>query len=210
MIRAVTGTICATAAMALVVAGPPQPGPDRLLLAGGSRTVDPVSTSVDTGVPRVDAAATRPVRLRIPALDVAAPIMAVQVRNGVLAIPADIATVGWDRASARPGSTRGTVLLVGHRDSATGGQGALSGLERVPVGARVVLATAEGRRVAYRVTRVDIVAKDALPSRLYSQVAPPRLAIVTCGGTLRQAADGWHWDSNVIAWAVPVSPGIRR
>ena len=96
------------------------------------------SSSSDPGV-LVDASFP-PQRLTVPALDVDAPVVPVQVENGGgLTIPVDASTVGWWTGGAAPGSPVGTVVLAGHVDAAGQGPGALYRLASTPIGARVTL-----------------------------------------------------------------------
>jgi len=45
------------------------------------------------------------------------------------------------------------------------------------------------------------VAKNALPGSLFATTGPPRLALVTCGGSFDPATG--HYRDNVIVWAKP-------
>ena len=61
------------------------------------------------------AAPFAPARVRVPRIGIDAPVVPVTVRpDGLLAVPADVRTVGWWSA----GAPSGTVVLAGHVDSA--------------------------------------------------------------------------------------------
>lgn len=61
----------------------------------------------------------------------------------------------------------------------------------------MVMVDTEGIRHRYRVERVDIFRKTALPYEdLFRQSGPERVVLVTCGGTYDRDHGGW--DSNVV------------
>jgi hypothetical protein len=150
------------------------------------------------------AAAEPPVRLRIPALGVDAPVDPVGVTPaGSMVVPERVSRVGWYRFGPAPGAAAGSVVLAGHVDSAREGRGALFDLRSAPVGTRVELVTAAGRTVAYRVTGRETVAKRRLPAeRLFDRDGVPRLVLVTCGGPFDRAASAYR--DNVVVGAEPL------
>jgi len=146
---------------------------------------------------------SRPVRIRIASLGVDAPVTAsgIDVRNGVLGIPADIHRTGWWRDGAAPGDGNGAVLVAGHVDSAAGGVGAFFSLRNAAAGASVEVVAASGRTFAYRVESVRTYPKSALPPSVFDATGRPRLVLVTCGGTFDPAAG--HYPDDVVLTAVP-------
>lgn len=155
-------------------------------------------------VPSRDAAAGRPVRIRVGSVGIDAPVAAVTVdlKRGVLGIPGDIRRTGWWRDGTPPGASRGAVLIAGHVDSATAGAGAFFRLGRVGAGDRVELETAAGRRFAYRVVSVRSYAKPALPTSVFSRTGPARLVLVTCGGPFDDSTG--HYRDDIVVTATPV------
>ena len=141
----------------------------------------------------------RPARLVIGALRVDAPVDAVGVDAArALAVPADPRRLGWWMGSATPGSTRGTVLLAGHVDTARDGRGALFGLERLAIGSRIELRA--GTEVfAYRAVARRSYRKEKLPPTVFRADGPPLLALVTCGGSFRDGV----YSHNVVVYAEP-------
>ncbi|NMH99890.1 sortase domain-bontaining protein [Pseudonocardia acidicola] len=142
-----------------------------------------------------------PQRLRLPSLGVDAPVVPVGVAaGGALVVPDDPGVLGWWQAGARPGSGHGTVVVDGHVDSAVAGPGALYHLRAVRLGDRVQLGTDRGTQ-GYVVRALRSFPKSAPPPDLFAIDGPPRLALITCGGSFdrhtRQYAD------NVVAYAVP-------
>jgi hypothetical protein len=156
-------------------------------------------------------------RLVIPSIGTNAPILsegAAGPGGGALDIPSDIHEVGWwdgvwqspngevDEKVASPGQP-GVALLAGHIDSAAAGEGALYRLQQLKPGASVTVYDSHGTRTTWKVTRVQVVLKSALPDSLYVNSGPAQLAVVSCGGPF-DAATG-HYVDNVIAWATPAS-----
>jgi hypothetical protein len=154
-------------------------------------------------------------RLSIPSIGTDAPVFpegATGPDGGALTIPDDIHDVGWwdgvwqspngavHEKVAQPGQP-GVALIAGHIDSAVQGDGALYRLQQVKPGASITV-TGQGNSVTkWTVTRLQVVLKSDLPSDLFVDSGPARLAVVSCGGPF-DAATG-HYLDNVIAWAVP-------
>jgi hypothetical protein len=161
-------------------------------------------TAASAGRAAVDAGGRTPLHVRIPTLGIDAPLVpsAVDVANGVLGVPDDIRRPGWWRDGAAPGDRAGAVLVAGHVDSASRGAGAFFGLQTARRGTRVELRMRNGRTREYRVVSVRLMAKEKLPTDIYSRSGRPRLVLVTCGGPFDEATR--HYRDNVVVTAVPV------
>ncbi len=86
--------------------------------------------------------------------------------DGQVAIPADIRDVGWFRWGSAPGATPGSVVLVGHLDSATQpGLGSLAFLRTLEARAVIRVTTVDGRAWTYRAVGHAEIPKDRLPLR---------------------------------------------
>ena len=145
-----------------------------------------------------------PRRLVVGAVDIAMPVLATGVTaDGQMELPADPSQVGWYRFGALPGDPEGSAVLGGHVDSVRYGTGPLARLAQVREGARVMVTSGEGQRLAYRVTSVERISKAALPvDRLFDPTGPHRLVIVTCGGRYLPEAGGY--EDNIVVIAEPV------
>jgi Sortase domain len=142
-----------------------------------------------------------PEQLVLPTLGIAAGVVPVPVRaRGVLVIPPDPRQVGWWIGGAYPG-TGGTVLLAGHVDDVRFGRGALYRLTSLRAGDPVYVDTAAGR-YGYRVVARRDYPKQHLPANLADQGGPPRLVLVTCGGSFEP--DRGYAD-NVVVYAEPTT-----
>lgn len=123
-----------------------------------------------------------PLALRIPRLDVATDVVAVDAEGGLLMPPADPALVGWWEDGARPGSPDGAVVLTGHTVHSGGGVfDDLAALEPSDV---VEVATSRGA-LSYVVTEVRDLSKAQLASvasDLFGSSGRARVVLVTCTG----------------------------
>ena len=155
----------------------------------------------------LQAGRSRPLRVRSADLGLNAPVSAVGIDlpTGTLDVPVNVHRAAWWRDGAAPGDAAGAVLIAGHIDSAKQGVGAFFKLQRARPGDTVQVATANGRTHAYRVVSMRRMAKENLPTDIYSVRGQPRLVLVTCGGRFDQAAG--HYVDNVVVTAVPVASG---
>jgi sortase family protein len=144
-----------------------------------------------------------PVRVRIEGLGIDAPVSpaGIDLKAGVLDVPAPISRLGWWLDGRLPGSKSGAVLIAGHVDSATAGAGALFHLKDARPGDRIQVTSTNGRTFGYRVTSVKTMPKQDLPPSIYSRSGPARLVLVTCGGPFD--AGSRHYRDNVVVTAVP-------
>jgi hypothetical protein len=144
-----------------------------------------------------------PVRIAIASLGIDAPVVpaAIDLEQGVLAVPADIHTTGWWADGATPHSPSGSIVIAGHVDSATAGAGAFFPLKQAKAGELVVLTSADGRTKTYRVVSVSRMLKANLPTDIWSQRTTNRLFVVTCGGPFDPVTR--HYRDNIVLTAVP-------
>ncbi len=127
-----------------------------------------------------------PVRLRIPALHVNAPVEDVGLdaqRN--MAAPSAWNDVGWYDLGPRPGAA-GNAVIAGHYDSYTGAAVFVS-LKKLKPGDDVYVEDAAGMQHRFRVTRSELYQTDAAPmNRIFGPATGAHLNLLTCGGA---------WDS---------------
>jgi len=144
-----------------------------------------------------------PARIQVPSLGIDAPVEAagIDIRQGVLAVPADIHETGWWADGAAPGDAKGSVVIAGHVDSAKAGVGAFFTLKSAHRGTVVEVTSADGKKRSYKVTSVRVMAKAQLPTAIWSQAGPNHLVLVTCGGPFDAATR--HYRDNVVVTAVP-------
>ena len=147
-------------------------------------------------------AAIPPTRLSLPGF-VNAPVEPVATgRNGRLQVPTSPTNVGWWAAGAAPGSTGGTVLLIGHVDTTRAGRGVFAALWDVPVGTKVTVTAGDGSIHRYRIVARRTYRQEALPTDLFRGALRPRLALVTCIGTYDHKAH--RYTQNLVLYGIPL------
>jgi hypothetical protein len=164
-----------------------------LVRPAGSALYDPAAAARPAPAP--------PVGVTIAALGIRdAPVLAVGVRDdGELEVPG-AEDVGWYRYGPRPGDP-GSAMLAAHV-AFDGEDGVFRHLTRLASGELVEVRFADGTTRSFRVTGRDQHAKEALPSDVWAVDGPPRLALVTCGGTFDRSASSYR--DNVVVYAEPV------
>jgi len=145
-----------------------------------------------------------PARIRLPSLGVDTAVVAVGVdARGEMAVPEDVKETGWYRFGPAPGSATGSSVVSGHVDDKLQGRGAFYRLVDLAVGDPVVVTTAAGADLAFRVSAVRRIPKSTLPvDELFARDGPPHLTLVTCGGAFDRALGSYR--DNVVVTAVPV------
>jgi hypothetical protein len=153
--------------------------------------------SVATAPPAVQA--TAPVRVRIQAIGVDAPVVPLEVdARGALAPPATNEVAGWWRAGPEPGES-GPAVLVGHVDSRTG-PAVFFRLRQLVPGDEIAVDLADGSTVLFIVQRSERHAKNAFPTdSVYGDTPDPQLRLLTCGGDFDRSTG--HYVDNVIVYA---------
>ena len=190
------------ATSAILSAGTSPGGDDegRPLTNSDARSATPTAVAVRrlAGPTQPIGATARPLRLKLPSLNVDAPVVPVSTDpRGNLAVPDDPRIVGWWENGARPSGAQGTVVLDGHVDTAEDGPGALFQLRFLEIGQPVVVTTEQGEAV-YTVTANHRYHKSSLPDALFDTAGPPRIVIITCGGAFDRAAK--KYSDNVVIY----------
>jgi LPXTG-site transpeptidase (sortase) family protein len=153
--------------------------------------------------PRVMNAA--PIRVRIPAIGVDAPILATGVASdGQAEVPEDVMTVGWYRFGQRPADDQGATVLIAHRDGRVEGPGIFYRLDSLRVGALIKVTDQDGTVHEYTVTSREAIDKGLLPvEELFTRSGDPMLVLISCGGSFIAGQGGYQ--SNVVVTAQPSS-----
>ena len=172
-----------------------------VLLIGGWGGGGPATPAQDAPVETVLAAQEGdPVRVRMPRLKIDAGMQVLEIDRVTSELaPPDYGTAGWYKAGPEPGEP-GRAVVAGHRDSAKGPD-VFHPLQKARKGDKIVVDTAEGEKVTFVVTGVELHRRDAFPTdRVYGG---PRkaaeLRLITCGGKYVKSKGGYQ--SNVIVFA---------
>ena len=189
VVLGVTAVVCSVIAATAPPSPPPAPPP---AVSSSEASFHSVRSYADVA---------EPVRLRIPALGVDAPLTHLGVApNGTIEVPADFAVPGWFDQGPRPGQP-GPAVILGHVDSKAG-PAVFYRLSRLPVGAVVFVDRADGSTVDFRVRGTQHVSKTAFPTDLvYAPTLEPSLRLVTCGGSFDHTRSSYS--DNVIVYADP-------
>ncbi|WP_299531888.1 class F sortase [uncultured Streptomyces sp.] len=175
--------------------GPPQPAAAAALDTGRDVTVGPVE-----GEPVQTLAYAPAARIGIPAIEVDAPIVDVNLdEQGWIAAPSaeDPNLAGWYQNGISPGQ-RGTAVVVGHVDNLSG-PAVFYGLGSLDKGQHVEVTRYDGRVAVFQVYGVEVFAKNDFPGpRVYGDTGYAELRVITCGGSYTKAGG---YEANVVVFA---------
>ena len=144
-----------------------------------------------------------PVRVSFAGTSVVADVVPVAtLASGALQLPDDPARVGWWVGGAAPGQPEGTMVLAGHI-AGSGRTGAMSVLLHVEAGQTVTIDDRRGVVHEYRIVSRSTAPKENLDPTLFDTAGPPRLVLITCGGTFDEQTG--HYTDNVVVIANPVA-----
>ncbi|HEY3504994.1 MAG TPA: class F sortase [Actinocatenispora sp.] len=148
---------------------------------------------------RIDGRAADPIRVRIPSLDIDAPIDPVRVdRGGALQPPRTFDHAGWWQAGPEPGE-RGPAVILGHVDSYRG-PAVFFRLATMKVGDQVFVDRADGSTAVFADRRMERRPKKAFPTEeVYGDTPDAELRLITCGGRFDPATRSYL--DNVIVFA---------
>ncbi|MDF6022873.1 class F sortase [Streptomyces sp. JH34] len=182
-------------------AGPAEAGPGELGPAGAAPATQVPALSAEAPKSAVrPLTPSTPLRLRIPALRVDAPMMKLALNAaGALEAPPDDNPVlaGWYAGGTVPGAV-GTAVTAGHVDTRLG-PGVFHQLGAVRKGASVEIVRADGRTAVFTVYAVEVYDKKAFPDRkVYGPSARPELRVITCGGDYDKKTG---YQDNVVVFA---------
>jgi hypothetical protein len=193
---------------ALVVAGAlrmpaPKSSASRpdVAVAGAPTVAPPAPPAPGPTVRRARAAgrAPRPVRVRIPAIAVDAPLVPLGLdATGALQPPGGFTEAGWWSGGARPGE-RGPAVIAGHVDSKSG-PAVFFRLPQLAPGDVVIVTRRDGSQVRFTVQRTAHYPKTGFPSALvYGPTRRPALRLITCSGTFDRSTG--HYLDNTVVYA---------
>ena len=167
-----------------------------------------IPVTIGTAVPEVNGspvaqplAPSVPVRIKIPAIAVDAPVMKLGLNaDGTVEVPPldnhDLA--GWYTGSVTPGA-QGAAVMLGHVDSWSGGS-VFFKIKNLKHGDKVDVSRANGSTAVFTVDGLQKAVKVAFPtSQVYGSPGYPALRLITCGGPF-DAATGSYLD-NIIVYA---------
>jgi hypothetical protein len=142
---------------------------------------------------------SRPLMLRIPAIDVTSALIRLGLRpDGTMQVPPKGFPAGWFTGAPTPGE-RGPAIIVGHVDWA-GRPGVFGRLHQLSPGSAIEVGRADGTVAHFRITAVRSFDKDAFPTDLvYGNLDRAALRLITCGGSFDRRRHSYR--DNVIVFA---------
>ena len=141
-----------------------------------------------------------PTRLRIPELRVDSALEQLgKQADQTIEVPRDWQKAGWYRDGPKPGQA-GSAVILGHVDSPQG-DAVFTGLADLKIGTPILVDTADGSTVTFRITRVEEHLQAKFPTDLvYLPTLDKELRLITCSGAYLKARGGYQ--SNVIVFAM--------
>jgi sortase A len=139
-----------------------------------------------------------PVHLRIPAINLDAPILPVGLtEKGAMEVPGGIGDVGWFEPGPVPGQT-GSVVLAGHLDTVFGTRAVFGNLHKLRAGDEIGVITASGQTMIYTVRETEIYRyNDAPIERIFASMSGQYLNLITCNGTW----NAMRYDKRLVVYA---------
>jgi LPXTG-site transpeptidase (sortase) family protein len=143
-----------------------------------------------------------PVRIRVPAIDVDAPLVRLGLTSaGALAVPAKAMTAGWYSGSPVPGRV-GPAVIAGHVHW-SGIPAVFAHLAELTTGDRIIVTRSDASTATFTVDRVATYPKTRFPTALvYGSLDVAGLRLITCGGFDPVART---YEANVIVFATLVT-----
>jgi sortase A len=131
---------------------------------------------------------TMPVRVRIPAINVDAPIVNVGLRRDkTMDIPSTVDEVGWFEPGFVPGEA-GNAVFAGHLDTISGRPAVFWDLRRLKNGDIVEVEHEDGSVRRFRVRdRATYPMDDAPMEKIFGSATGSHLNLVTCNGQWQDA-----------------------
>ncbi|MFI2432022.1 class F sortase [Streptomyces sp. NPDC018693] len=182
---------------------PPQPSAAEAA-TGRTSGQDPSQTArsspTSTLTPTVTLTPSSPHRIRIPSIDVNAPLtgLGLTPTGSLDAPPAEKKNLaGWYEAGTTPGET-GTAIVAGHVDNADG-PAVFYSLGALKKGAVIEVDRRDGSTAVFTVDAVEVYRASAFPDeKVYGAAPRPELRVITCGGGYSRATG---YQGNVVVFA---------
>jgi len=151
-----------------------------------------------------------PVRLVIPAIGVATPLVRLGLEaGGAMAVPEDFGRAGWFAEGPQPGQL-GPAVIAGHVDSRTG-PAVFFRLRDLRAGNAVLVERDDGTRLRFVVERAQSFPKAGFPTAaVFGPVPSAALRLVTCTGDFDRARGSYRDNLVVFARLAGVDGPNRR
>jgi LPXTG-site transpeptidase (sortase) family protein len=147
---------------------------------------------------------TLPVTIRIPSIQVEAPIVSVGLRDdGLMDAPKTAREAGWFSLGFVPGE-QGNAVITGHLDTASGKPAVFAELWRVAPGDTVEIVRHDGTSRVFRVMKLHAYAPQEAPlAELFGSASGAYLNLITCNGAWDEAAQSYNQRLVVFTKEIP-------
>jgi Sortase domain len=151
------------------------------------------------GRPAAGGSGGPPVRLAIPAIGVATPLVRLGLEaDGGMEVPADFGRAGWFTGGPAPGQV-GPSVIAGHVDSRTG-PAVFHRLRELRPGQAILVERADGSRLRFVVEQTRSYPKAGFPTAaVFGPVPEAALRLITCGGDFDRARGSYR--DNLVVFA---------
>jgi hypothetical protein len=149
-----------------------------------------------------------PVRLVIPAIGVATPLVSLGLEpDGAMQVPGDFGRAGWFAGGPAPGEV-GPAVIAGHVDSRAG-PAVFYRLRELRPGDPILVERADGARLRFVVEAARSFPKAGFPTAaVFGPVSSAALRLITCAGDFDQAR-GSYRDNLVVFARLAAGAGNR-
>lgn len=201
MRRLAVAVACAAAVVSLAGCTDPTPVAAPSTVSSPAALGATVPPATPSSTPSAVAAATTPVRLRVPAIGVDTTLVRLGLTaKGELAVPTKAMDAGWYTGSPVPGQV-GPAVIAGHVHW-SGINAVFARLTELAPGDRILVSLADRTTAAFTVDRVATYDKSRFPTALvYGALDFPGLRLITCGGYDKVSRT---YEANVIVFATLV------
>ncbi|AZI59078.1 sortase [Nakamurella antarctica] len=145
-----------------------------------------------------------PTEISLPSLGVSAPVVSVGVEaDGLMAVPANVQTVGWYQFGPAPGDAAGSAVISGHVDDRVQGEGVFARIGDLAPGDTIQVTDETGMVRTFSVIARESWPKSEVPlDRIFDRGGQPRLVLITCGGVFDRSSR--NYEDNIAVTAVQV------
>jgi hypothetical protein len=146
-----------------------------------------------------------PVRLKIPAIGVDAPVEQVgKTPDGAMEVPRDFYDTAWYQLGPRPGET-GNAVIDGHVDSTTG-KAIFWDLRKLVHGEQIIVVGDDGVERHFVVSDTGAYATADVPlARVFGPATGAHLNLITCDSNTTFNQTTHSYDGNLIVYADAVA-----
>jgi len=151
------------------------------------------------GRPAAPGSASPPVRLAIPAIGVATPLVRLGLEaDGGMQVPADFGRAGWFTEGPAPGQV-GPSVIAGHVDSRSG-PAVFYRLRELRPGQAILVERADRSRLRFVVEQARSYPKEGFPTAaVFGPVPEAALRLITCAGDFDRARGSYR--DNLVVFA---------